>query len=238
MRTFLLAAAAAALSLSAGATQAAVTAIESYSEVTSVIQVWKESEVNTVNDEALDFDFGEALTAADHVLSQALSAAATDGRGEATGDVTVLTELTFDDLASGQMRLLATSTLYADDDFRALSTMTTSMYYVFELDRASTLTLAWSGFELTSLSDFAGGDITGSGSRMVDLAPGVYNLNLKAYFNRGQWEPGESTASFDALLTFAIAETPGLVPEPATWALMIGGFGLAGAALRRRAATA
>ena len=28
---------------------------------------------------------------------------------------------------------------------------------------------------------------------------------------------------------------PGAVPEPATWAMMIGGFGLAGAALRRRA---
>ena len=27
------------------------------------------------------------------------------------------------------------------------------------------------------------------------------------------------------------------VPEPATWAMMIGGFGLAGAALRRRRAT-
>jgi hypothetical protein len=31
---------------------------------------------------------------------------------------------------------------------------------------------------------------------------------------------------------------PGGVPEPASWALMIGGFGLAGAALRRRRATA
>jgi hypothetical protein len=32
--------------------------------------------------------------------------------------------------------------------------------------------------------------------------------------------------------------TGGAVPEPASWALMIGGFGLAGAALRRRGAVA
>lgn len=33
-------------------------------------------------------------------------------------------------------------------------------------------------------------------------------------------------------------ETGGVVPEPATWALMIAGFGLVGCAARRRAATA
>ena len=40
-------------------------------------------------------------------------------------------------------------------------------------------------------------------------------------------------------ITFGSA-TPGVVPEPGTWALMIGGFGMAGAALRsrRRALTA
>ncbi|WP_068873993.1 MULTISPECIES: PEPxxWA-CTERM sorting domain-containing protein [unclassified Phenylobacterium] len=32
-----------------------------------------------------------------------------------------------------------------------------------------------------------------------------------------------------------LGAAPALVPEPATWALMIGGFGMAGAALRRRA---
>jgi hypothetical protein len=37
-------------------------------------------------------------------------------------------------------------------------------------------------------------------------------------------------------ITFG-SSTPGGVPEPASWALMISGFGLAGAALRRRRAT-
>ncbi|PZQ64580.1 MAG: hypothetical protein DI570_04800 [Phenylobacterium zucineum] len=38
--------------------------------------------------------------------------------------------------------------------------------------------------------------------------------------------------------TFTTVTAPGAVPEPATWALMIGGFGLTGAALRRRRAGA
>jgi len=38
-------------------------------------------------------------------------------------------------------------------------------------------------------------------------------------------------------MQFSAVSAPGGVPEPASWALMIGGFGLAGAALRRRQAT-
>ncbi len=48
---------------------------------------------------------------------------------------------------------------------------------------------------------------------------------------------GEVSAGFVDYITIN-GSIGGAVPEPATWALMIGGFGLAGAALRRRRALA
>ncbi|WP_293679014.1 PEPxxWA-CTERM sorting domain-containing protein [uncultured Phenylobacterium sp.] len=43
-----------------------------------------------------------------------------------------------------------------------------------------------------------------------------------------------SSTDFGGVLYDDFTFTPNAVPEPSTWALMIGGFGLAGAALRRR----
>ncbi len=43
------------------------------------------------------------------------------------------------------------------------------------------------------------------------------------------------TVNVDAFLdNVSVNALPGAVPEPATWAMMIGGFALAGAAMRRR----
>ena len=53
------------------------------------------------------------------------------------------------------------------------------------------------------------------------------SFNLSDYFKKN---PGYSHITFFN----GSASTPGPVPEPATWAMMIGGFALIGASLRRR----
>ena len=57
----------------------------------------------------------------------------------------------------------------------------------------------------------------------VSLAPGNHSIDVT-----GNWGP--KGGSFGGQLDFTVAA----VPEPATWSLMIGGFGLLGAAMRRR----
>lgn len=47
-----------------------------------------------------------------------------------------------------------------------------------------------------------------------------------------------SNGQFDQISNLVTTFAPGAIPEPGTWALMISGFGLIGAALRRRAAHA
>ena len=54
---------------------------------------------------------------------------------------------------------------------------------------------------------------------------GIFRLNLNQ---------ARGGASGLAAITFGAAPPAGAVPEPATWAMMIGGFGLAGGALRAR----
>lgn len=64
-------------------------------------------------------------------------------------------------------------------------------------------------------------------SALVTLAAGTYALNFSAHANSG-----DNSALIDKVSIAA-------VPEPAMWGLMIGGFGLTGAAMRRgRKATA
>jgi hypothetical protein len=66
-------------------------------------------------------------------------------------------------------------------------------------------------------------------------------LSLEFRVTGAGWQAGsdEGIGLDDVVLTYDGVRDPGPgIPEPGTWALMIGGFGLAGAALRRRRAVA
>lgn len=52
----------------------------------------------------------------------------------------------------------------------------------------------------------------------------------------GSWGPTESNDTFFDNVVVTRADAAPAIPEPAAWTMMVGGFGLIGAAARRRAA--
>lgn len=97
--------------------------------------------------------------------------------------------------------------------------------------------------DFTSPAGTAIGALNGNANTQA-LAGALSSLNIGS----GQtfairWSDFNTPGADDGLgvdnfaLTATLASTPA-VPEPATWAMMIGGFGLIGGAMRRRTATA
>lgn len=82
------------------------------------------------------------------------------------------------------------------------------------------------------LYDYATMGGSGSGFFNLDIAPGLQTVSLNLtglkYFTIQSYPPGVQIDN----VTFTLG-TSG-VPEPASWALLIGGAAMAGAALRRR----
>jgi hypothetical protein len=78
------------------------------------------------------------------------------------------------------------------------------------------------------------GQVTWGGPAVVNFGNlGLLTITLSNdTFGEGDWNSGEVKATF-ALAAPAVSGG-GAVPEPATWGLMITGFGMAGATLRRR----
>jgi hypothetical protein len=88
---------------------------------------------------------------------------------------------------------------------------------------------------------FQDGVVRWTGPSEVDFSDGAklgVNLN-NATFNTGFFglNPGEK-AGADITATFTLLQAPTAVPEPATWAVMLAGFGGIGAAMRQRRRTA
>jgi hypothetical protein len=75
--------------------------------------------------------------------------------------------------------------------------------------------------QLTGIGNILGGGVAND----FYVAAGTYDLHLAGF-------TGNKAATYAGTIDFAP------VPEPATWAMMIAGFGLAGVALRRRSVAA
>lgn len=146
------------------------------------------------------------------------------------------------DRGAGQERLVGGSPSVGQGIFfDALLVLTVS---AIDGVSASVTTFAPGGAVTTALgfdNAFAAGDLVGA-FLSADLLPST-GFDLADYrFNLWTRDAGGNVhiADFarDGGMFAAEDLSPGAVPEPTTWALMLAGFGLAGATLRRRRAIA
>ncbi len=80
---------------------------------------------------------------------------------------------------------------------------------------------------------------TGVRARGLLVAAGLFSIGVAAAVTSGGTAHAGIIHAYDFAspgTVFDPVETPGAVPEPAAWTLMIAGLGLTGAALRRRGA--
>ncbi len=89
------------------------------------------------------------------------------------------------------------------------------------------------GLYTVATNSFIGGSSITSGGRTFSLAEFSFTRNLANVVSPNVANPGGDPNDYNG--NFRISSVAGNVPEPASWALMIAGFGLTGAAMRRRA---
>jgi hypothetical protein len=108
-------------------------------------------------------------------------------------------------------------------------------------DPTYNLTLSFDGGQmLTGLytvatNSFSAGSSIMSGGRTFSLAEFSFTRNLANVVQANVVGAGGDPNDYNG--NFRISSVAGNVPEPASWAMLIAGFGMTGAAMRRRAAS-
>ncbi|MCW5760264.1 MAG: PEP-CTERM sorting domain-containing protein [Phenylobacterium sp.] len=240
-------AAAAAATMLAGQAQAAVTyissSVETYGQVflqTPITgggpEAWDEDTRSDVADPAMvdisaTTSVAAALTVDDVLLSE--------------GSSTATTSIDFADAAHGQFR---TEVAYSLANYEP-ETLSAAIYYydavyVFHVDAAAALDVAFTDgrgklvFHSYGDNNTIETSLAGGGTFSYALSPGDYFVRINRQIG-GEFllsGPGSASGGYTTTADFAI--TDAAVPEPAAWALLIAGFGLAGGALRRRPSAA
>ncbi|MFA7440120.1 MAG: NF038132 family protein [Sphingomonadaceae bacterium] len=111
-------------------------------------------------------------------------------------------------------------------------------YEIWTLDMTTFLGTALGGvlFDFTSLFGYEDG-ITGFALRGIDVANALDPTNVTAFVTGLNFADAGTVQMTQTPVTTFVPDA-NVVPEPATWAMMIAGFGLVGGALRRRRAVA
>jgi PEP-CTERM motif len=115
-----------------------------------------------------------------------------------------------------------------------------------QIDALALLGFAWDGVQLEKLDGLGGAQTINFSTLLSGLS------YVSIHFGNGQGGPGNATgfykidggAGLDTFNTIyrasssaVLYSTVPVVPEPATWAMMLFGFGLVGSALRRQSAS-
>ncbi|MFS0735698.1 PEPxxWA-CTERM sorting domain-containing protein [Sphingomonas sp. 1P06PA] len=198
---------------------------------------------NELTDTADSYDLQEATSlpagtlAASAFAAPFVTGADAAGNADVSVDFASATSGVFDFTAGAQAFVSAVGgNATADPYYLAadyLFTLTESATFALDYEvggtGSPTLDFALSGGTFSQL-----GSLTGTGTREFTLGAGSYTFSL---VHNGasvtQSGPGIAFANSFSGASFLITEIGGpVVPEPATWALMIGGFGLVGGTMR------
>ncbi len=127
---------------------------------------------------------------------------------------------------NGQSRVLLTG-----EGFRPGDTLNSDATYNLTLsfDGGQSLT----GLYTVATNSFSGGSSFMSGGRNFSLAEFSFTRNLADVVQANVVGAGGDPNDYNG--NFRISSVAGNVPEPASWAMLIAGFGMTGAAMRRRA---